>query len=441
MDINEIKDIKTKELVQKYNFRFSKSLGQNFLIDDSVPRDIVNGADVCEDDLVIEIGPGVGTLTVQLLKRAKRVVAIELDSSLIPILTAELGDNPKFQLIHNDALKVDFNEIIGDEKSVKLVANLPYYVTTPIIVNLLKGGYNFKSLTIMIQKEVAERMNAEPNCKDYGALSILVQYYCNTKIVRKVPPSCFIPRPKVDSIVIRLERLEEPSVKVKNEKLFFEIVRHAFNMRRKTLWNATKNVKLPKELMEKAYEEGRGFRPDGMVAELHKLWRLARVILALKQVAHAFFPRRIGQNFVAAVVVAAAAHRFASVEFHHVVFNADGVHVRRVPLTVVGLHLGSGFFSLLRFLFENRIQRAIKQERINGLPGPVPVRQLPVPDVFILKDAVCRLLFRLCHLMTVRMGKKRAAYQQRSQSQRNFCKLCSHSKILIPFYKNEDVIL
>ena len=209
MDINEIKDIKTKELVQKYNFRFSKSLGQNFLIDDSVPRDIVNGADVCEDDLVIEIGPGVGTLTVQLLKRAKRVVAIELDSSLIPILTAELGDNPKFQLIHNDALKVDFNEIIGDEKSVKLVANLPYYVTTPIIVNLLKGGYNFKSLTIMIQKEVAERMNAEPNCKDYGALSILVQYYCNTKIVRKVPPSC----------------------------------------------NATKNVKLPKELMEKAYEE------------------------------------------------------------------------------------------------------------------------------------------------------------------------------------------
>ncbi len=177
MDINEIKDIKTKELVQKYNFRFSKSLGQNFLIDDSVPRDIVNGADVCEDDLVIEIGPGVGTLTVQLLKRAKRVVAIELDSSLIPILTAELGDNPKFQLIHNDALKVDFNEIIGDEKSVKLVANLPYYVTTPIIVNLLKGGYNFKSLTIMIQKEVAERMNAEPNCKDYGALSILVQYY------------------------------------------------------------------------------------------------------------------------------------------------------------------------------------------------------------------------------------------------------------------------
>lgn len=255
MDINEIKDIKTKELVQKYNFRFSKSLGQNFLIDDSVPRDIVNGADVCEDDLVIEIGPGVGTLTVQLLKRAKRVVAIELDSSLIPILTAELGDNPKFQLIHNDALKVDFNEIIGDEKSVKLVANLPYYVTTPIIVNLLKGGYNFKSLTIMIQKEVAERMNAEPNCKDYGALSILVQYYCNTKIVRKVPPSCFIPRPKVDSIVIRLEKLDNPRVEVQNEKLFFDIIRNAFNMRRKTLWNGVKNIGLPKEKLEEAFSE------------------------------------------------------------------------------------------------------------------------------------------------------------------------------------------
>ena len=220
----DIKDVKTAELVKKYNFKFSKSLGQNFLVDDSVPRDIVSGAEVDENDLVIEIGPGVGTLTVQLLKVAKKVVAIELDNDLIPILTEELGDNPKFNLIHNDALKVDINEIIGDEKSVKLVANLPYYVTTPIIVKLLKEKYNFKSLTIMIQKEVAERMNAEPGNKDYGALSLLVQYYCNTKIVRKVPPACFIPRPKVDSIVIRLDKLEEPRVKVQNEKLFFDII-------------------------------------------------------------------------------------------------------------------------------------------------------------------------------------------------------------------------
>ena len=251
----DIKDVKTAELVKKYNFKFSKSLGQNFLVDDSVPRDIVSGAEVDENDLVIEIGPGVGTLTAQLLNKAKKVVAIELDNDLIPILKEEIGDNPKFTLIHKDALKVDFNEIIGDEKSVKLVANLPYYVTTPIIVKLLKENYNFKSLTIMIQKEVAERMNAEPNNKDYGALSLLVQYYCNTSIIRKVPPQCFIPRPKVDSIVIRLDRLEEPKVELENEKLFFEIIRSSFNMRRKTLWNGVKNIGLAKENLELAFKE------------------------------------------------------------------------------------------------------------------------------------------------------------------------------------------
>lgn len=251
----EIKDIKTAELVKKYNFKFSKSLGQNFLIDDSVPRDIVAGAEVDENDLVIEIGPGVGTLTAQLLNKAKKVVAIELDNDLIPILNQEIGDNPKFTLIHKDALKVNFNEIIGEEKSVKLVANLPYYVTTPIIVKLLKEGYNFKSLTIMIQKEVAERMNADPGNKDYGSLSLLVQYYCNTKIVRRVPPQCFIPRPKVDSIVIRLDKLNEPKVKVENEKLFFDIIRNSFNMRRKTLWNGVKNIGLSKENLELAFNE------------------------------------------------------------------------------------------------------------------------------------------------------------------------------------------
>lgn len=251
----DIKDYKTQELVNKYNFKFSKSLGQNFLIDDSVLNDIVSGADVNEEDLVIEIGPGVGSLTAQLLKKAKKVVSIELDNDLIPILEAELGQYENFSLIHKDALKVDFNEVIGDEKSVKLVANLPYYVTTPIIVNLLKKNYNFKSLTIMIQKEVAERIDAEPNCKEYGSLSLLVQYYCDTKIIRKVPPACFIPRPKVDSIVIRLDRLEEKRVKVKDENLMFEIIRHSFNMRRKTLWNATKFLGMNKEVLEKAYEE------------------------------------------------------------------------------------------------------------------------------------------------------------------------------------------
>lgn len=250
----ELKDIKTQELVKKYNFKFSKSLGQNFLIDDSVLEDIVNGAEVNGEDFVIEIGPGVGTLTAQLLMKAKKVTSIELDNDLIPILTEELGEHENFNLIHNDALKVDFNEVIGDEKSVKLVANLPYYVTTPIIVKLLKDGYNFKSLTIMIQKEVAERINAEPNCKEYGSLSVLVQYYCDTKIVRRVAPSSFIPRPKVESIVIRLDRLSEPRVKAKDEKLMFELVRAGFNMRRKTLWNAAKAFNLSKEDLEKAFE-------------------------------------------------------------------------------------------------------------------------------------------------------------------------------------------
>ncbi|WP_027632529.1 16S rRNA (adenine(1518)-N(6)/adenine(1519)-N(6))-dimethyltransferase RsmA [Clostridium hydrogeniformans] len=247
-------DNKTKEIVEKYKFKFTKSLGQNFLIDDSVLLDIVNGADINEEDFVIEIGPGVGTLTRVLLERAKRVTAIELDSDLIPILSEELKDYDNFDLVHKDALKVNFNEIIGDEESVKLAANLPYYVTTPIIANLLTGGYKFKSLTIMIQKEVAERINSEPNCKEYGALSILVQYYCNTKIVRRVPPTSFIPRPKVDSIVIRLDKLEEPRVKVKSEELFFRVVRDSFNMRRKTLWNATKNLGLSKEDLALAFE-------------------------------------------------------------------------------------------------------------------------------------------------------------------------------------------
>ena len=208
-----------------------------------------------KDDLVIEIGPGVGSLTAVLLNKAKRVVAIELDDKLIPILEAELGEQENFTLLHNDALKVDYNEIIGDEKNVKLVANLPYYVTTPIIIKLLKENYKFTSLTIMIQKEVAERINAKPSCKEYGAISLLVQYYCTTKIVAMVSPESFIPRPKIDSVVIRLDRLEEPRVKVKDEELMFKIIRNSFNMRRKTLWNGTKFLGIEKEALLGAYEK------------------------------------------------------------------------------------------------------------------------------------------------------------------------------------------
>ena len=280
----DIKNYSTQELVKKYNFKFSKSLGQNFLIDESVLTDIVEGAEVNSEDLVIEIGPGVGSLTAKLLCKAKRVVSIELDNDLIPILETELGEEPNFTLIHNDALKVDFNEIIGEEKSVKLVANLPYYVTTPIIARLLKEDYKFKSLTIMIQKEVAERIDAEPNCKEYGALSLMVQYYCNTKIIRRVPPSCFIPRPKVDSIVIRLDKLSEPRVNVKDEKLMFDIIRNSFNMRRKTLWNGVKFLGLPKESLENAFEKA-SIDPKrrGETLTLEEFARLSDEIYNIKQ--------------------------------------------------------------------------------------------------------------------------------------------------------------
>jgi len=250
-----MENLTISEVAKKYEFRFKKGLGQNFLIDDSVLGDIVEGAEVNKEDFVIEIGPGFGTLTRALLKTAKKVCAIELDEMLFPILEEELKEFNNFELIHKDALKVDFNEVMGDEKSVKLVANLPYYLTTPIIVNLLTKGYDFKSLTIMIQKEVGERIDSEPNCKAYGAFSILVQYYCDTKILRLVPPSAFIPQPKVESIVIRLDRLKQPKVKVNDEALFFSIVRKSFNMRRKTLWNGVKDIGIDKEDLLKCFEK------------------------------------------------------------------------------------------------------------------------------------------------------------------------------------------
>ncbi|NFM80443.1 16S rRNA (adenine(1518)-N(6)/adenine(1519)-N(6))-dimethyltransferase RsmA [Clostridium botulinum] len=247
-------NMNTKEIVNKYEFKFNKNLGQNFLIDESVLEDIIEVAEINKEDTVIEIGPGVGTLTKELLERAKEVYSIELDGDLIPILQEELKEYNNFTLIHKDALKIDFNELMENKDSIKLVANLPYYVTTPIISRLLTEKCDFKSLTIMIQKEVAERINAEPNCKEYGSLTVLVQYYCNTKIIRKVSPNSFIPRPKVDSIVIKLDRLSEPRVRVKSQKLFFNVVRSSFNMRRKTLWNSLKSLNIDKESMENAFE-------------------------------------------------------------------------------------------------------------------------------------------------------------------------------------------
>lgn len=232
----------TKDIVSKYNFSFTKSLGQNFLIDDGVIRDIVEGANIKENDVVIEIGPGSGALTKELLSIAKEVIAIELDSELIPILKEELKEFDNLTLVNEDVLKIELGEIVKGKENLKLVANLPYYATTPIIAKILKQGINFKSLTVMIQKEVGERMSAKPKAKEYGSLSLLVQYYCDINIIRKVSPSSFMPRPKVDSVIIKLDKLQKPRVNVKNEELFFKIIRTAFNMRRKTMWNVIKSL-------------------------------------------------------------------------------------------------------------------------------------------------------------------------------------------------------
>ena len=275
-------EILTKNIVKKYGFKFSKGLGQNFLIDDTVLEDIIEAADISSEDLVIEIGPGVGTLTKLLLKKAKKVCAIELDDKLIPILHEELKEFDNLEVVHGDALKVDFNEIIGDEKSVKVVANLPYYVTTPIIARLLKGNYNFNSITIMIQKEVAERIAAKPSTKDYGALTLLVQYHSTVEIVRKVGPDAFIPQPKVESMVIKLNKLPEPRVDVADVDLFFKVIRESFNMRRKTLSNSLKNMKIDKEKLQKAFEEA-GIDPirRGETLSIEEFAKLSDCIKAL----------------------------------------------------------------------------------------------------------------------------------------------------------------
>jgi 16S rRNA (adenine1518-N6/adenine1519-N6)-dimethyltransferase len=279
MENNEMNEILTKNIVKKYGFKFSKSLGQNFLIDDTVLEDIIQAADITPDDLVIEIGPGVGTLTRLLLQRAKKVCAVELDTDLIPILNEELKDFDNLTIIHGDALKVDFREIIGEEKSVKVVANLPYYVTTPIISRLLKGDYNFSSITIMIQKEVAERIAAKENTKEYGALSLLVQYHCSVDVVRRVSPAAFIPQPKVDSMVIKLNKLPKPRVDVSDEEFFFKVIRESFNMRRKTLSNSLKNLKIDKEKLQKAFEDS-GIDPKrrGETLSIEEFAKLAECI-------------------------------------------------------------------------------------------------------------------------------------------------------------------
>ena len=229
----------TRKIVEKYGFKFSKSLGQNFLIDENILTKIVEGAGVSKEDVVLEIGPGIGTLTQALADRAKKVMAIEIDKALLPILEETLGQFSNVKVIHGDILKLDILPVIkGIEGKIKVIANLPYYVTTPIIMKFLEEKIPLTNMVVMIQKEVADRMQAKPGTKDYGSLSVAVQYYCEPKIIARVPRSVFIPQPNVESTVIRLDVLKEPRVSVRDEKLMFEIVRAAFGKRRKTLLNA-----------------------------------------------------------------------------------------------------------------------------------------------------------------------------------------------------------
>ena len=250
----------TIAVLQKYNFTFQKKYGQNFLIDSHVLEKIMDAAEIGKDDCVVEIGPGIGTMTQYLAERAGEVVAVEIDKNLIPILTETLADYKNVSIINEDILKVDLNRIVEEKnggRPVKIVANLPYYITTPIIMGLFENHVPVKSITVMVQKEVADRMQVGPGTKDYGALSLAVQYYAKPEIVAIVPPKCFIPRPNVASAVNRLTCHEKKPVEVKNEKGMFALIRASFNQRRKTLANSlsnAQNLSLTREQVTEALE-------------------------------------------------------------------------------------------------------------------------------------------------------------------------------------------
>ena len=251
----------TKEIINKYSFAFQKKFGQNFLIDSNVLESIIRGAEITKDDFVLEIGPGIGTMTQYLCEAARQVVAVEIDKMLIPILEDTLSEYDNVEVINQDVLKVDIKSLAEEKnngKPIKVVANLPYYITTPIIMGLFESGVPIDSITIMVQKEVADRMQTGPGSKDYGALSLAVQYYATAKVILNVSATCFMPRPNVDSAVIKLTRHKEPTVNVADEKLMFKIIRASFNQRRKTLVNGLKNspeLSFSKEQIVKAVEK------------------------------------------------------------------------------------------------------------------------------------------------------------------------------------------
>ena len=235
----------TIDVLQKHNFHFQKKYGQNFLIDTSVLERIISAAEITKEDCVLEIGPGIGTMTQYLAEAAREVVAVEIDKALIPILEETLSAYENVTILNEDILKVDINRIVEEKnggRPIKVVANLPYYITTPIIMGLFESHVPLKSITIMVQKEVADRMQVGPGTKDYGALSLAVQYYARPEIVANVPPNCFIPRPNVGSAVIRLTRYDKPPVDVEDEERMFALIRASFNQRRKTLVNGLANA-------------------------------------------------------------------------------------------------------------------------------------------------------------------------------------------------------
>jgi 16S rRNA (adenine1518-N6/adenine1519-N6)-dimethyltransferase len=251
----------TIEVLQKYHFNFQKKFGQNFLIDSHVLERIIEASAITKDDFVLEIGPGIGTMTQYLCENAREVVAVEIDNNLIPILADTLQAYDNVTVLNEDILKVDINSLAQERnggRPIKVVANLPYYITTPIIMGLFESHVPIDSITIMVQKEVADRMQTGPGTKDYGALSLAVQYYAQPEIIANVPPNCFMPRPNVGSAVIRLTRHTQVPVQVEDEKLMFRIIRASFNQRRKTLANGLNNsseIHLSKELIQESIEE------------------------------------------------------------------------------------------------------------------------------------------------------------------------------------------
>ena len=272
----------TARVIQENNFTFRKQFGQNFLIDSHVIDKIVAAAEINKDTEVLEIGPGIGTLTQYLAEAAGNVTAVEIDDKLIPILEKTLAGYDNVRIVHGDILKQDIPALF-EGRRFKIVANLPYYITTPIIMSLLESGVPADSITVMIQKEVADRMKASPGSKDYGALSLAVQYYAEPYLAANVPPNCFMPRPNVGSAVIRLTRLEKPSVEVKDEMLMFKLIRAAFNQRRKTLANAVKNfegLSYSREEVEKAITQiGLDTRVRGEALSLEEFARLADALV------------------------------------------------------------------------------------------------------------------------------------------------------------------